>query len=108
MINAGRLDRLINIRQPVSTARSTDGEPIQTWTTVLENIWCDVRPITAREFFRSDNRYAEADTMFTLRYTSVINSTMRVILDSNEYWIESVIDVSYEHRELQILGKRIV
>ena len=106
-MNAGRLNRPISIRQTVSTARSTDGEPIKSVSTVLTDIWADVRPISAREFFRADNRYADVDTLFTLRYTSVITQTMTVAYNGSEYDIKSVIDVNDRHTELQVLGKKI-
>lgn len=106
-MNAGRLDRLISIRQTVSTARSTDGEPLKTISTVLTDIWANVRPISAREFFKADNRYYDADTLFTLRYTSVITQLMTVAFSGTEYDIKSLIDVDDRHKELQIFGKKI-
>ena len=108
-MNSGSLNQLINIRSYTANSRSTDGQVINTVTTVLADIWCNVRPISAREFARMDNRYAEADTLFTLRYTSVITETMRVILGSDEYDIKGPpIDVDYKHEELQIAGRKII
>lgn len=109
-MNAGRMDRLISIRQNVvSTSRSTDGQPLKTESTILANIWAEKRPLSMKELFSPGDRrrFMEADTQFTIRYTTVaINQLMFVYSDGGSYDIESVIDVGDRHIDIQILAKK--
>ena len=51
--------------QPVvSTARSTDGAPIVTWSTYLANIWANVEQQTGQEIYRDRNRWEVEETDF--------------------------------------------
>lgn len=109
-MRAGKLNRLISIRSPSATARSTDGEPIVTWSTVLGNVWADVQPLSGRELFRASERYSEVTTRFIVRYSSLVDATMRVIdlgASSAAYDIKAVIDINDERKGLEILAQRI-
>lgn len=103
-MRAGRLKNRISIISPRTTARSTDGAPIVTYTTIL-NTWADVRPIAGREMFRGDYRWADADTEFTIRYsTEGIEAKQFIVFNGSTYNILSVIDSSNAHREMVLIA----
>ena len=106
-MNSGRLDRIISIVKTTSTARSTDGAPIMTISTLSSNVWAEVKPITGRENFINDAKYYEADTMFTMRYTTVVTELCQIKYNSNFYNINKFINFYDRNRELQILGKMV-
>ena len=109
-MRAGRLNRRISIRLPGSTSRSTDGQPIVTWSTVFGPVYADRQPISGRELFTQDQRWSEVTTRFITRYSTAVNSRCRVIdLDdsSAEYDIKHVIDINDQQRGLEILAVRV-
>jgi len=110
-MRAGKLNRKISVRAPAYASRSTDGQPILTFTTVLSSAWCDVQPIEGKELFTADNRYAEVTTRFVLRHSSLTTSITPacIVVESNtthEYDIKAVIDVGDERRTCEILATR--
>lgn len=110
-MRAGQLNRRVSIRSPNSTARSADGEPITTWTTVLDTVWADRRPVTADEMFRQDVRWSETTMRYFLRYSTAVNSECILIdLDdsSAEYDIKAVINMYDANSGLEILAERRV
>ena len=108
-MRAGQLNRRVSVRSPGSTARSTDGAPIISWTTVLDTVWADRQTVSAREMFAADVRWAAVTRKYVLRYSSAVTPECRLIdLDdsSSEWNIEAVIDIRDEGRGLEILAKR--
>lgn len=113
-LRSGTLNRIINVRFPTTSGRSTDGEPTFTWSTVLTEVWADKQPISGRELFRQDVRWAECNTKWILRYvstlTSVIVPTARVIdlADSSaEYDIKAVIDIDNENKAWELITQKV-
>jgi SPP1 family predicted phage head-tail adaptor len=105
-MRAGKLNKQISIRYPVSTARSTDGAPIITESTLLINIWAQVDPKTGSETYRDRNRWEVEETDFFIRYTTEITPEMSVRYDGNDYDIKAVINVGERNREIQLITKR--
>jgi SPP1 family predicted phage head-tail adaptor len=105
-MRAGRLNRQISIISPRTTARSADGAPIVTQTTVLQT-WANVEPLSGSEMFRGDYRYAEDSMKFTIRYsTEAIAAPMSVVCTGSTYNIQSVIDSSNAHREMVLIATK--
>ena len=106
-MEAGRLRKRISIISPISTARSTDGAPIVTYSTTLKDVWCEVGTITASESFKNDMRWALTDKIFKIRYTTLTMGPKDLIVYGGEnYQIQSVIDVGERHREHEIVGRK--
>lgn len=106
-MQAGRLRNRVSIISPVSTARSTDGAPITTYSTTLKDIWCEVQNISARENFKNDMRWAVTDKIFKIRYTTLaIGPKDYVVYNSERYAVQSVIDIGERHREHEIVGRK--
>jgi len=109
-MRAGSLNRVISIRKPTTGARSTSGEPLFTWATVLTEIRADKQPISARELFRQDERWSEVTDKWICRYSSLVTPTCRLIDigdSSAEYEIQAVIDINDKRHALEILTKKI-
>lgn len=105
-MRAGRLNRQITIISPRTTARSAEGAPIVTQTTVL-NTWANVEPLSGSEMFRGDYRYADDSVKFTIRYsTAGIAPMMSVVCTGSTYNILSVIDSSNAHREMVLIATK--
>jgi SPP1 family predicted phage head-tail adaptor len=105
-MRAGRLNRQISIISPRTTARSADGAPIVTQTTVLR-CWANVEPLSGSEMFRGDYRYAEDSMKFTIRYTTEsIAAPMSVVCTGSTYNILSVLDSSNAHREMVLIATK--
>jgi SPP1 family predicted phage head-tail adaptor len=109
-MRAGTLNRLISIRLPASTSRSTSGQPIVTYTTVLDRIWADRVPVSGREMFKQDERWSEVTTRWLIRYSTKIDTTCKLIdiADSSaEYDIQAVINIGDKDEGLEILAKKV-
>ena len=106
-MRAGNLNRQISIRSPSTWTRSTDGGVVDVWTTVLDTVWADRQPISGKELFTQDARWAGVTTKFVLRYSSLVNAKCRVIDlgdSSAVYEIAAVIDIRDERRGLELLA----
>jgi len=107
-MRAGRLNKQIHIMQPVvSTARSTDGAPVVTWSTYLANIWANVEQQTGQEIYRDRNRWEVEETDFICRWTThTILTDYRVRYGSADYDIKAVINVNEANRELRLITRK--
>lgn len=106
-MDAGRLNRLISITKTTSTARSDDGAPIITISTLTSNVWAEVRPIIGRERYVNNSIYYESDVEFIMRYSTIVTELCRVTFESEYYDIQRLINYKNENIELHILGKRV-
>ena len=107
-MRAGLLRETISVRAAVSTARSTDGAPIVTYSTILADAWARVAPQKGVELYRDRNRWEVDETDFFIRYTTVsINPANEVIYNSDVYDIKAVINVDERNRELQLITKKV-
>lgn len=67
-MNGGTLDTKIRIESP-TVAPGDLGDPVTTWTT-LAGPWAEVRYLRGRELIDAQQRVAEVDTKFIVRYSS--------------------------------------
>lgn len=106
-MRAGNLRQRVSIITPISTARSTDGAPVVTYSTTLKDIWCDVQNVSARENFKNDMRWAITDKIFRIRYTTLtIGPKDLIVYGGENYAVQSVIDVGERHREHELVGRK--
>lgn len=106
-MQSGRLRNRISIISPLTTARSTDGAPIVTYSTLLSDVWCEVQNVTARENFKNDMRWAVTDKIFRIRYsTQAIGPKCKIVYNSENYDVQSVVDIQERHKELEIVGRK--
>lgn len=81
---AARLDRPITIQQYSETADSY-GEPIKTWTTLVET-FAGIKQQSAKELF-SAGKISETDIVFTTRYVSGVTAKDRILYDGKYYYL---------------------
>ena len=106
-MRAGLLDKLITIREPVSTARSTDGAPIYTQSTLLKDVWAMVDVRTGREDYRDRARWDVQEVDFIMRWTThTIAPDMVVRYNGSDYDIKAVINVAEADRELHLITRK--
>lgn len=95
----GDLTRLVTIQDPHPT--DTNGNPIELQDAVGQPIkgWHDVakvhahiRPMSGREIFRAQEKFAEARTAIAMRYLPGLTAQMRIV-DDEEGTIYHIVDV---------------
>jgi len=110
-LRSGALNRLIDIRSPSTWTRSTDGQPIMTWSTIATGVWADRIPLTAREMFRADVRWEEVRTKFVIRHTTVAITPQCRLIDladsSAEYDIKEIIDIDDQQKAYELLVSKV-
>jgi len=106
-MNAGRMDKLVSVVKTISTARSTDGAPILTISTLSSNLWAEYKPITGRESFANEAIRYEADAVITMRHTSVINEVCQIKYNGNFYNIKKIINFYDKNVDIEMLVRMI-
>lgn len=90
-MRSGNLDRRIVIEKNAASQNSF-GEPEESWST-FATVWANVRPVRGNEQFASDQRRAERQSIFRIRYLSGLTEKMRISHDSAYYDIEGIIEI---------------
>jgi SPP1 family predicted phage head-tail adaptor len=101
--NPGRMDRRITV-QSFTTTQNAIGEPEKTWTALYTDISAEVAQVGGREYFSADQRVAEADCRFYIRYRGDITEQMRIVYDGKTYDIKHIREIGRRER-LEILAK---
>lgn len=84
-----RLDRQITI-QTFTTAKDSYGEPIKTWSTHA-TVWSKVEDrIVGAKVEESKEIVALNAKFFWIRYLSTVTEKMRIVFNSEYYYIESI------------------
>jgi head-tail adaptor len=109
-MRAGLLNRRITIRTGGITTRSTDGEPIFGWSTILGPVWADRQPISGREMFTQDVRWSNVSMRYIIRYTTVAISPADRLIDIDDssavYDIKAVINMDDRFDGYELLVER--
>lgn len=102
-MNIGPLDRLITIEQATITRNDTGGE-IRTFNTFI-TCWAHVLSLGGNEKIMDDAFQAFNITTFYIRYQAGITEKMRIVYNSINYDIKSIIE--HERRSfLQIKAEK--
>jgi len=105
-ISAGQLRERISIQARGST-RDAFGQDIATWTTSASNVPAYIRPLSMSERFVADQVQANIDKQIVIRYTSVVNPKSRIIWNSQEYDVKSIIDYNERRHQIALLVDRV-
>jgi SPP1 family predicted phage head-tail adaptor len=84
---AGQLDRLITLQQR-SVSQDTAGQRVETWSS-LAVVWARQRTQPGREPVAADAVRAEALVLWTIRYRSDVDASMRVLFEGRIYAIQA-------------------
>jgi SPP1 family predicted phage head-tail adaptor len=101
-MNAGLLDRVVDIEQEVVT--NTDGSVSKTWTKLFSNRPAWVRPERGNEAMQGQRMEAISRTIFQRRFDSRITPQMRILYNGNYYNIETVIEIN-RRQYIQAIGR---
>lgn len=104
-MDSGRLDRIISICKTTSTARSDDGAPVISMTTLSSQVWAEVRPVTGREKYINNAVFYETDVEFIIRYSTIVNEQCQIKYNSEYYDIKKIINWQERNVELHLLGQ---
>lgn len=105
-MKAGRLNKRITI-QTATEAQNTYGEPIKTWAEYV-TAWASVEPLNGREYWSAKELNAEITIRFRMRYYDGVTPKMRVVYDSRNFDIESIINTNESNVELLLMCKENV
>ncbi|MFM0628855.1 phage head closure protein [Paraburkholderia xenovorans] len=100
-MRGGKLDRRITIQRRTNSKNDTGGN-VAGWTDV-DTVWASVNYLSGMErsaTLHQGGETADARTVFTMRYLSGIDETMRVLYDSKLFNIRFVNDVLDQHKTL--------
>ena len=87
-MQAGKLDRRITIQSPTST-RDGAGQPVEAWA-LLATVWARVEHLRGKEPFQGQEFNAQRTSVFTIRYRTDLDETMRIIFDGDTYDILAI------------------
>jgi SPP1 family predicted phage head-tail adaptor len=105
-LEAGKLNQRITIQQYTPT-RDTNGAEIDTWGTVT-TVWASKSNQSGREFSAAQKVNAEVTALFTIRYRTGINTSMRILHESKYYNILFIDNVESANVMLRIAAKGVV
>lgn len=87
----GRLDRKIDIEQPVATKNSI-GEEIYSWS-IWQRCWAQYVPKKADERYGSDAVRENRFVQFKTRYWPGLLVTFRILFEGNYYRIRGITEI---------------
>lgn len=100
----------ITIKQR-STSQNDYGEPVDTWTNVVTNVWASIEPITGREFFAAQQVHSDVNMKVRMIYDSSlagIKPSMIVTFGTRTLEIDAVINYKERNREILLMCKEEV
>lgn len=107
MIKPGQMRYRVTVKQR-STTRNALGEPQQVWDEV-GIFWASKEPLIGDEFFKAEAVQSRVNIKFRLRYTPVIDGTMRLEHNGDTYEIlGEPVNVNGLNRELLLYCQRVV
>jgi SPP1 family predicted phage head-tail adaptor len=96
----GKLNKYVSLRSPSSTQDET-GEVVLAYTH-YSYAWASIRPLSANEAATAKQINEEISYQATIRYSSVIKSEDRIVLDARTFEIAAIMNYD-ENDEYQIL-----
>jgi SPP1 family predicted phage head-tail adaptor len=88
-LTIGKLDRRLRIESATSTLDSESNHPVKTWST-LATVWAQRLRSTGRERYESKEQVSVSNADYKIRYRDDVTETMRVVEDSQIFYITSV------------------
>jgi SPP1 family predicted phage head-tail adaptor len=91
MLNPLKMDRRITLQRPVAT-QNDYGEEVITWTKVTD-LWAEKRDLKGLEKWAAQQVAAEKDIRLLIRYRTDVTPVNRILFESREYDIKSVLEL---------------
>lgn len=105
-MNSGRLRHRVQIQAPVET-QNTYGEAEVRWQT-FATVWANIEPLRGREYFAARQAVSEVEAKVTIRYRAGVTAKQKVVYGTEEYLIESIINIGDRNREIQLMCTRFI
>lgn len=70
---------LVDIEQKTESQNTTTGEVTDTWTVLHADIFCDIKPLSVRDFVQSRAHQSEVTVRVVLPYLPGLDATMRLV-----------------------------
>jgi len=99
-MNIGRMRHRITIQEPIESKGAMGGTE-KTWVKFHE-CWADIRELAGREQVIDAQLTSKLVATCFIRYKANIDSSMRIVHDSNIYQIESVINKDGKKKMLEL------
>jgi SPP1 family predicted phage head-tail adaptor len=84
-MDAGRLDRRIELRRQVLTLDESTGQTVESWPTAYATVWAEKADLRGREFFAANQVNSEITTLFRIRHRTDVLATDRIVCDGLSY-----------------------
>lgn len=104
-MEAGKLNREIFF-QIKSDSFGTNGEPLDVWATIFSK-WAHVITTGGGEFYAAQKLNESTSCVFSIRFTTRVKTTHRIVYGSKTFEILSTNDVDGAHEELLISAKEV-
>lgn len=105
-VNTGNLRHRITI-QKFEDGVNENGFPVQTWIDV-KSVWADLKTVKGSEFYQAASAQAQNDIRFIIRYTTGVNSDMRISYKDRLFNIISIINDDERNKTLTIIGREVI
>ena len=104
-VEIGELKHRITF-QKFSSTFSENGFELQAWENYI-TVWAAVSNLHGKEYFAAAAVQAEKTVKFTIRHTSEINETMRILFNEKSYNITSIDNIKYQNRFIEIKAMEV-
>jgi SPP1 family predicted phage head-tail adaptor len=102
------LDRKITIQQLNETQDST-GHPVKSWTDFAANEPAEFMPLAGTEVFGSNQNLATVTARFRVRYRTTFTNKMRIVFESENWDIQSIIeDIRFSRKQYLLITAELV
>lgn len=105
-IEAGQLRDSVRIERPPTTRDSAGEQPVTGWTTVINNLKCQIVPLSGRELALAKEMHAEVTHRVISWYVPGILPEMRIMFTDREN-VEHNFNI-IEARDILWRGKKLV
>lgn len=105
IVKPGKLDRRLIIQQKVNGSSNYGDIPISSWSEVA-TVWGGLGKQAGNEGYESDQIVALNQTQFTIRYRSDVNETMRIVYNSENYYIVNIREIGRKGGLLLVTERR--
>lgn len=103
-----RLNKRVTIKQK-STTPDEIGQPIETWSNFITTgdgkVWAEIDDMSGREYVAAGANQSTLVTKITIRHVSGIDSSMRIIYESDTYGIDAALNKG--SRTILLMCKRL-
>lgn len=103
---SGQLPHSVRIERPPTTRDSAGEQPVTGWTTVINNLKCELTPLSGRELALAKEMHAEVTHRVISWYVPGILPEMRIIFTDREN-VEHNFNI-IEARDIKFRGKKLV